>query len=183
MEPKDIATVVSVISALGVGSLIGQWFGRGKDRRTARAAVLDKLAEVEEVRWYRGPSDEDSFQKLIKQLETAALIARVPRAAVKQYHGLALGVLLISKFNNERTDLGSIPTEMSDAVHDAAEIIQKAAWSPMTSWLWLRWRIRRVNRKVEAIASQARRDPDPQSLAAHEAKLIKQAQELIEKPE
>jgi hypothetical protein len=41
---------------------------------------------------------------------------------------------------------------MSDVVLDAAEIVSKAAWSsPATRWLWLRWRLRRVGRKVAAI--------------------------------
>jgi hypothetical protein len=78
----DAANIVSLIGALGIGSVIGQWFTASKDRKTARAAVLKELALVEEARWYQdGPeTDSPKLSIAIRQLETAALIGRVPRA-------------------------------------------------------------------------------------------------------
>ena len=47
----DPATIVSLIGALGIGSMLGQWASGSKDRRTARAAVLKEIAAVERARW------------------------------------------------------------------------------------------------------------------------------------
>jgi hypothetical protein len=158
----DLATiiplVVSVLGALGVGSVIGQWVAGGKDRRAARAAVLDKLGAVEAVRWYEGDrtADSEKLVAAIRELETAALVARVPRAAVVPYAQLAAGGLWYMHDEVERTggddDMAALSWPVSDAIHGAAEIVSRAAWSPPAIRLfWLRGALWKNRRAVKAI--------------------------------
>lgn len=157
--PLDASTIISLIAALGIGSLIGQWYTASKDRRTARAAVLKELAAVEEARWrYLDASAADSprLSDAIRQLEIAALVARVPRAAVLPYVQLATAGLWIVQDEIELRDSPpeevGLAIDVAYAVLDAAEIVSKAAWSsPATRWVWLRWRIRRLGRAVATI--------------------------------
>jgi hypothetical protein len=157
----DLATViplvVSVLGALGVGSLIGQWVAGGKDRRAARAAVLDKLGAVEAARWYgtdRG-ADSEKLVAAVRELETAALIARVPRAAVVPYAQLAVAGLWHMHNEVERHDdeeRAGLDLSISDAIHDAAEVVSRSAWSaPAIRWLWLRSALLANRRTVGAI--------------------------------
>ena len=87
----DAGTIVALIGALGFGSVIGQWFGAGKELRAARAAVLKALEAVESARW--GIGEDGTANKgrseAIRELQTAALIARIPRAVIRTYAQLA----------------------------------------------------------------------------------------------
>jgi hypothetical protein len=67
----DVSTIVSLIGALGLGSVLGQWIGAGKDRRTARAAVLKEHAVVENARWYQedAAADTTRLEEAIRALE------------------------------------------------------------------------------------------------------------------
>ena len=150
--PLDASTIISLIAALGIGSLIGQWYTASKDRRTARAAVLKELAAVEKA-W--PAADSPRLSDAIRQLEIAALVARVPRAAVLPYVQLATAGLWIVQDEIELRDSPpevGLAIDVAYAVLDAAEIVSKAAWSsPATRWVWLRWRIRRLGRAVATI--------------------------------
>ncbi len=75
-----------MVEVLGVGSILGQYIGSSKDRREARAGVLSALVDTESSRWV-GPDSKtlDEFHSSMRKLQTAALIARLPRDAVEQY--------------------------------------------------------------------------------------------------
>jgi hypothetical protein len=161
----DLATiiplVVSVLGALGIGSVIGQWVAGGKDRRAARAAVLDKPAAVEAARWVGDDPGDDNvkLRTAIRELETAALLARVPRAAVVPYAQLAAAALGYMHGEVEQTgsvDYAGITMRMSDTIIGAAEVVSRAAWSPpAVRWLWLRRALRANRRAVGAIDEKA----------------------------
>jgi hypothetical protein len=158
----DLATalplVVSVLGVLGVGTIIGQWFAGGKDRRAARAAVLAELGEVEAARWARGDdesAERTAFQTAIRQLQTAALIARLPRRPVVLYSQLALVSLWYTRSQLDLYDdpeASGLPGDFALIVREAAEMISKAAWaSPATRWIWLPRRQRQVAGRAQAI--------------------------------
>jgi hypothetical protein len=159
----DLATVVplvvSVLGALGIASIVSQWFSSGKDRRAARAAVLSHLGAVEAGRWANLDDDlGEQYVRLraaIRELETAALIARVPRRPVVLYAQLALAAFWHTRGELEKyeePEASSLPTEYSNIVHSAAELVSRAAWSsPATRWVWLRWRQRRVARRLRGM--------------------------------
>lgn len=156
----DTATIVALLGALGAGSVIGQWFAASKDRKTARAAVLKELAAVEEARWASGNPEKDAtqFQAAIRQLETAALIGRVPRIAVLPYVQLAAAALWTTQERVEERgfdpEAAYLDAAMAVLVLDAAEIVSMAAWtSPWTRWIWLRRRLRRSARNAAAIST------------------------------
>lgn len=157
----DLATViplaVSILGALGIGSAFGQWIAASKDRRANRAAVLDKLRRVEELRWTDtgdltgGPT----LLSAVRDLEVAALLARIPRSVVLQYGQLAVAGLWTM---HDDIESGKHPEEvgldidMSNAIHAAAEVVSRAAWStPASRWLWLRRHMRRTEKLVEKI--------------------------------
>jgi hypothetical protein len=147
--PLDASTIVSLIGTLGFGSVIGPWAGVSKDRKTSRAAVLKELANVEQLRWH---VDAPKLASAIRGLETAALIGRVPRSAVRPYVQLATAAMWIIQDEVEIDREPRLTGEMDDVVIDAAEIISDAAWSTSaTRWIWLRGRIDRLDRKVAKI--------------------------------
>ncbi|MHA6626250.1 hypothetical protein ACU61A_12515 [Pseudonocardia sichuanensis] len=152
-----IPLVVSVLGALGIGSVIGQWVAGGKDRRAARAAVLDKLGAVEAARWFGSDrtADSEKLVAAIRELETAALVARVPRAAVVPYAQLAAAGLWYMHDEVERTgddDYAAISMPVSDTIAGAAEVVSRAAWStPAVRWFWFSRALRTNRRAIDAI--------------------------------
>ena len=150
---------MSLIGALGFGSVIGQWFGAGKDRRSTRAAVLRAIPAVEHARWYREGSEKDgrALTQATRDLETAALIAKLPRPPVRLYVQLATASLLESNVDAEPRgdpEYGSINMQLSEVVLGAAALVSDTAWaSPLTRWFWLRRRIRKLEREIAAIDS------------------------------
>lgn len=154
----DLSTFISLVAALGVGSLIVQWYGAGKDRRTARGGVLKALSAVESARWYS--SDRDTHRELvdaIRELETAALIARVPRPFVRAYAQLAVAASWASRNNAEQhggDEEGSgISLDLSDVVLEAADLVSRAAWSSrLMRYAWLRRQLRILRRHIDELA-------------------------------
>jgi hypothetical protein len=161
--PTDLATavplLVSILGALGVATIISQWFASGKDRRTSRAAVLTELAAVEAARWpsHSGTDVEDitRLRAAIRQLETAALIARLPRRAIVRYVQLSTACLHFTLEEVERygdPEAAALPQALYDLLLDAAEIVSRVAWSSRaTRWLWLSRQLRKLDRAVETI--------------------------------
>ena len=87
----DFLQWVPLLSVLGVGGAIVGWVGAGKARRELRSAVLNAITVVEAERWARDPDSADypKFVAAVHDLETAALVARIPRIAVRHYVVLA----------------------------------------------------------------------------------------------
>lgn len=138
-----VPLIVSALSLLGIGSLLGQWVAGAKDRRAARADVLAKLGAVEVARWWiDGPeADGPRLVAAIRALETSALLARVPRSAVIPYAQLSMAALWEMQHDVESRgdpEFVGLASSISDVVTDAAAIVSRAAWStPATRWLWL----------------------------------------------
>jgi hypothetical protein len=82
-----LGSAPSLLAALGAGSVIGNWFGGGRSRREVRSAVLKAIAATETERWTDDPNsaDYEDLLSAIRDLETTALIARIPRRAVRHY--------------------------------------------------------------------------------------------------
>jgi hypothetical protein len=136
-----IPLLVSLLGAFGVATVIGQWFASGKDRRDSRAEVLRALSEVEDARGLNTQAGPD-LEMAIRKLETAALVARVPRVAVLRYTWLARAA---NYYLSDQLELRGEPEyvglelSIADAVLRAARIVAHAAWAtPATRWLWLR---------------------------------------------
>lgn len=160
--PTLVPLVVSVLGALGVATVIAQWFNSGKDRRAARAAVLMELADVESARWYRDGEIDDNrrLRDAIRKLETAALIARIPRRVLVPYAQLATAALWTTQYEVEKfegdPEASSLPTPFFELLQEAASVVSWAAWSPPTArWLWLPVRLGRVNRMTNRIDNES----------------------------
>jgi len=46
-----IETITSLMGALGIGSVLGQYLSSTKERRSSRAGALQALGAVESARW------------------------------------------------------------------------------------------------------------------------------------
>ena len=166
-----VASVVSAGGALGVGSVLGQWIGAAHDRRGARAAVLRALSEVESARWTSGHSEEEStrnysldeFRVLVRDFQTASLVAGLPRDAVDWYCDLALAARHASRenameSNGEDYNAGSIDPELGKVVRRAARDVAGLCWTARGSRS-LRWRLfvrPRLRRSVGRLNSTIR---------------------------
>lgn len=142
--PIDVPTLVSIAGALGIGSILGQLVAAGKDRRVARAAVLQALSDVETARWAPTAEGEPSFAKAARTLRAAALIAQIPRTPVRVYLLLAEVAHWESLESLERTgdpELGGgISMDLADVVRDAGRALTSAIWAPQ-GFRWLRSRL------------------------------------------
>ncbi|OZD77250.1 hypothetical protein CH260_08440 [Rhodococcus sp. 05-2256-B2] len=133
----DISGVASIIGALGIGSFAGQYLIGSQQRRQLRSEVLRRLASTERNRWAGVSTSDTSFEQFkdsVRELETAAIIARVPRRPLALYIQLATAARLLSDTDVEEKDgydeAGAINTAMSRYVRAAAEQLSHLMWSP-----------------------------------------------------
>ncbi len=152
----DIGSTAALLGALGVGSVAGQYLSGAKDRRSARAEVLNALSAVESARWAPHTEGEPSFRVAAHQLQTAALVARVPRALLVEYLQLAQAASWLSILDWEDGPdsefAGSINTEFSNAVRQAARSLSDVIWaSPSVRWLTQYRGLRKVKRHLQQV--------------------------------
>jgi len=140
----DVSTLASILAALGAGGVIGQYVGGAGARREIRSAFLKTIAAVEEARVCKAPNGEDypAFVTAIRDLETAGLLARIPRRAVQHYVVLARAARYSSSdavgFDPVEIEFwGSIPRSFNAVLRDTAEILARLAWSPWKGQLTL----------------------------------------------
>lgn len=157
--PFDVATVASLVGALGVGSVLGQWLSGGRDRRAARAAVLDALREVETARWAPAKPEKPTFVQATRELETAALLARIPRKYVRFYLHVADAAHTLSQqswddYPDEEDGGGAISAVFADAVREAARLVTDVTWSPYVLRVRYPVRLARLDKTMNAIEDQ-----------------------------
>jgi hypothetical protein len=157
----DAATVISLVGALGIGSVATQYAASGGLRRQTRADVLKALSNAEKARWV-GPEPHDPpFSVAIRELQVAALVARVPREAVAHYKVLAYAAFWASGRHREAYPddefAGSVDTQFADVVREAADDVNRLVWSPTRSRIGLSRRIAARDAKLEELeGSEAR---------------------------
>lgn len=134
----SLADIISIVGALGIGSILGQYVGAGRQRRELRARVLAALRTCEMERWVdlSNPS-EKPFIDLIRDFEAESLVARIPRKAVVEYASLSLAASWVSgdAAQDDEEGRGGIPSELSDVVREAATLITDLTWHPVRSGL------------------------------------------------
>jgi hypothetical protein len=137
---------VPLLGALGVGSVIGNYVGGGRSRREVRSAIFKTVAEVETRRWSTDPDSADfpAFIAAVREMETATLIARIPRNAVQHYMILACTARGLSNDAVEfdpadHSFWGSIDSDFDTLVRDAAGVLTQHAWNPWRARMTLRW--------------------------------------------
>lgn len=153
----DLAAIGPIVGALGIGSLITQYLTSGRSRREVRGAVLKQLAEVEKARWAGGDDDPgfQGFRKEVHSLQTAALIARIPRRAMTYYLVFAQAARWDTQdFVEERgydDDFGVLlSAPLSDLVTGAVLNLNRVAWSPWLGRLILPWHLWKLRKKAAA---------------------------------
>lgn len=157
-----ITDVVAILGVLGVGSILGQYIGSSKDRREARAQVLGALSDAERGRWIGtdGPIARSEFETSVRKLQTAALIARLPRDAAWEYAVLSQAARWASEEAWEQDPDpetgGGIDKYLADANREAATAISALAWSwgPTQTWRWRRAK-KRIDEQLAHLQSQA----------------------------
>lgn len=151
----EVATITSIAGAVGLGTVIGQWFAGAKDRRAAKAAVLQAIVDVEQARWAGDQNpDGGKMREATRSLHTAALIAKLPRKPVRHYLVLASAAHYLSQHDYEISGDpehgGGIDAEFSDIVRDSARVIVariwgSALWGKLTDW----WRLRGLRKRLD----------------------------------
>ena len=137
--------------------MIGNYIGGGRARREVRGAVLKAIEATETTRW--APTIYREFRTAYREVETAALIARVPRAAVRHYLVLAEAGLKLSDDSYEERDgdeemgAGGIDGYFADVIQEAAEMITRLAWRPWLTRL-------RLPKDLKSLRDQAQKFSD-----------------------
>jgi len=101
----------------------------------------------------------NAFKKSLRQLETAALVARLPREVVQHYVIYALTArwasLEYAKSGRDEEGRGFIDSDLTDLVYEAVAELNDSIWHPVVS----RWKQkRRVQRRLERALNSDSRD-------------------------
>lgn len=125
-------TVVASLAAAVIGGVISPQLAQTKERRSARAAVREKLGEVEALRW-SGESASD-FRRAMAALESAAIMARVSRRAIERYNAAAIAA-------RKASDVLPVGPngELEGAVDWVHEKAMVNALTDVTRHLWHPW--------------------------------------------
>jgi hypothetical protein len=147
-----VTTITSSIGALGVGSVVGQYLGSRRDRLTARADVLGALSDVENSRW-ANLATWPEFKSAATRLQTAALIARLPRKPFNTYLQMARAARWESSEGYDETgedQEAGIDGDLAECIRAIAERITDLVWArfPQT-------KAQRVAPKIEALYDEA----------------------------
>lgn len=130
--------------------------------------MLDALAKVENGRYGGGPTalKYRDFRTLTHELETAALIARIPRKAVQHYLVFAHASRISSEELYERhggptdddgNEIGWLWADLGNAVQESAEIVAKLTWSPLPAKVFLSRDLRKLRSKTNKFSIEETR--------------------------
>lgn len=147
----DGATLLQYIGAFGIGSAATQYLLSGRERREVRAHFLAVLSRCEQARWYPLDDGQPTFWRLRHELVAAALVARLPKDAIRVYLLVGLACSWLSEADFEGTwdpDGGGIAPEAARAGEAAATLVSDLAWAP---WKYRWFRARRIG-KIKSLA-------------------------------
>lgn len=153
----DLPTLASLLTAVGVSGLVVNWVAEGKARRHFRGDVLKLLSEAESKRWAGQHHSYREFETALYDLQTAALVARVPQHAVHQYVVLAEVARRVSDdsfaFYNGDFDAGASEIDRQFATHvrDSAGIISQLAWHPVKKRFRLARDLKKIRTKLSTV--------------------------------
>jgi hypothetical protein len=124
----DVSQAVSLLAALGLGSLLTQYVSKGHERRSVRAEVLAALYAVELAR----RPGHGVFYDAVIEFQTRALIARVPRDTVRHYLAYAETAWMLAE-EPDGVQAGRVlaTTDVSEqGATLAAAIVAWIVWNP-----------------------------------------------------
>lgn len=127
--------IVSILSSLGIGSALGQFLAGGRDRREVRSHVLAMIEAVERARWKPHYS---SLHHAIRNLESAGLVARLPRAQINRYTTLARSLPKHLRDSGD-PEIGFYIHPDNQEGNDVAEQARAAA-KDLVDLIWAPWR-------------------------------------------
>jgi hypothetical protein len=126
--------VIMSLAAAVLGGVIAPQLSQTKDRRAARAAVRERIAEVDALRWDDEPYLE--FRRALAAFEASAILARVPRGRAVQLVHAAEEVRKASQTYPDGPDGEPITVvvdhEKDEAWTHAIEELGRTLWHP---WL------------------------------------------------
>jgi choline dehydrogenase-like flavoprotein len=135
--------ILGTLCAAVIGGIIAPQITQARERRAARADVLTKVNAAEALRW--GGENYQEFMRALAALESAAVIARVPRSTIRTYAKAAKA----ARDSSVEVDMGDYMGWVVDPAGDAAvetalETLSQAIWHP-----WLSCRLRRRAENAE----------------------------------
>jgi len=121
----DVASLLSGIGSLGLGTVLGTWLSARRTRLDARADVIPAVEKVERTRWFSSSTDSiDMVRAAVLELEAAALRGCLPRKPVMLYAALAVASWRISEKDPDH----SLWDEWADVVTDARDLVRSLVW-------------------------------------------------------
>jgi hypothetical protein len=147
----DLALIASILTAAGVGSVVGTLVTQSRDRRGSRARVLAAIAAVQDEEWRR-PLSFRPFYAALHELNQAALIAGLPRSLLREYVAAA-SAMLHHVYNEQQADVQprTLPEGLADYQSAAAAAMISMTWHPILGrlrWPFISRRLRRRSRRL-----------------------------------
>ena len=154
--PLWLQTVFAIFGGGVFGSLVSTVLTAGRDGRSARATVRERLSAAEDLRWT--DSDYKEFRRAVSELESAALMARVDPGLIERYVYIAT-VAHYTELQERQRNPGypprTLPLELANVVEYTLLRIIHELWAP-----WYRHRAGRSKWAIDNLTRQAlRRNP------------------------
>lgn len=161
--------VPELLQSLGAGGVAGglvQYLSRSDERRRSRAHVREVLAQVESARWVHA-DQANNFRVIgdaIREFETAAMLARVPRDLVAVYSLAARAAHHYSwasleeegPFADEDGTLlgGGVDARLSEVVRDAGRLVTDYLWAPVSTRIRLARAVKTLHQRLEHASAE-----------------------------
>lgn len=128
--------VLTSLTAAVIGGVIAPQITQARERRAARAAVLEKITDAEAL-WLGDESYQD-FRRAITALEAAAIVGGLPRVLVLRYILAARLARQNSSYEPvgvQGESLWIIDSRYTDQARVALRYLSLAVWHPhITRW-------------------------------------------------
>ncbi|WP_446216543.1 hypothetical protein [Micromonospora sp. IBHARD004] len=173
----DVAAIAQALFGGLVGGALVPYLTHAREKRAARSAVRQRLAEVERRRWAKSKdyAEEVEFEAAVAAFEAEAVSAGLPRSVVGVYAAAAY----VSFDSTRRTygkysepdippglpDMGWLSGDVDAVVVAARDLVADAIWRPVLSAATRDWRIRGIRQTVELLRDTEDPDTDWQAWA------------------
>lgn len=132
MDPALTAVLSGAVGGALIQSIVGPMVSQARDRKSARAKVLEHIAEVENLRW--APSDAAEFKRAVLAVRASALVASAPYRLVNGYLMFAQIAHAVSDLDFEESgghpESGGIPVPIADLASQSCKFLVAQLWYP-----------------------------------------------------
>jgi hypothetical protein len=142
-----------VVAGLAGGAIV-PYLTNLRERRIARAAVGERIADVEASRWAGDSSSYRNLRTVIHGFDARAMVAGMPRELVRIYIKLCMVAFATSRHNLEimvDDEGGGISTRLDNLVTAARDLLIEFCWHPLRTRIKLKGAMAALRADIERL--------------------------------